>query len=88
MQRSNAHIPESSAGLTLEEAIEFEVLDALPPFDDNGEIGWTFQGNPTGHREKRWLELYTKLKASHPSDGLPTGPKIRRSNTRPSLITR
>jgi hypothetical protein len=57
MQRSNAHIPKSLAGLTIEEAIEFEVLDALPPFDDYGEIGWIFQGNPTSHRERRWLEL-------------------------------
>jgi len=29
MQRSLARIPESLAGLTIEEAIEFEVLDAL-----------------------------------------------------------
>jgi hypothetical protein len=52
------------AGLTIEEAIEFEMLDALPPFDDSGEIGWIFQGKPTSRREKRWLELYTKARAS------------------------
>ena len=40
MQHSLAHIRELLAGLTIEEAIEFEILDALPPFDDSGEIGW------------------------------------------------
>ena len=48
------------AGLTLEETIEFEALDALPPFDDSGNIGWEFEGEPTTRREKRWLELYMK----------------------------
>ena len=50
-------------GLTIEEAIEFDALDALPPFDDNGEMGWLFQGEPVSPREKRWLELYVKLNA-------------------------
>ena len=27
-----------SAGLTMEETIEFATLDALPPFDDSGNI--------------------------------------------------
>ena len=48
------------AGLSLEETIEFEALEALPPLDDNGNIGWTFEGEPTTRREKRWLELYRK----------------------------
>jgi hypothetical protein len=48
------------AGLTIEEAIEFEVLDALPPFDQCGNIAWTFEGEPVTPREKRWLELYLK----------------------------
>jgi len=48
------------AGLSLEEATEFEALDALPPFDDDGNVGWTFEGDPTSHREKRWLMLYNK----------------------------
>jgi hypothetical protein len=63
MQHSLAHIPEPLALHTIEEAIEFEMLDALPPFDDSGEIGWIFQGKPTSRREKRWLELYTKARA-------------------------
>jgi hypothetical protein len=49
-----------SAGLTMEEAIEFEALDALPPFDDSGNIAWSFEGGPMTCREKRWLELYLK----------------------------
>ena len=48
------------AGLSLEETIEFEALEELPPFDDNGNVGWTFEGEPTAPREKRWLELYRK----------------------------
>ena len=48
------------AGLTFEETIEFAALGELPPLDDNGNIGWTFEGEPTTSREKRWLELYIK----------------------------
>jgi hypothetical protein len=48
------------AGLSLEETIEFEALEAMPPLDDNGNAGWTFEGEPTAPREKRWLELYRK----------------------------
>ena len=48
------------AGLSPEETIEFEALEALPPLDDNGNVGWTFEGEPTTPREKRWLELYRK----------------------------
>jgi hypothetical protein len=48
------------AGLTIEETIEFEALDTLPPFDDCGNIAWTFEGEPTTRPEKRWLELYLK----------------------------
>jgi hypothetical protein len=48
------------AGLSREEAIEFEALEALPPLDDNGNVGWTSEGEPTTPREKRWLELYRK----------------------------
>jgi hypothetical protein len=50
----------ASAGLTTEETIEFEALDALPPFDDSGNLAWTFEGEPTTSREKRWLELCVK----------------------------
>jgi len=48
------------AGLTFEETIEFETLEELPPLDGNGNVGWTFEGEPTTPREKRWLELYRK----------------------------
>jgi hypothetical protein len=48
------------AGLSFEETIEFETLEALPPLDDNGNVGWTLEGEPTTPREKRWLELYSK----------------------------
>jgi hypothetical protein len=51
------------ARLTTEETIEFEALDALPPFDDSGNIAWVFEGEPTTRREKRWLELYVKKKS-------------------------
>jgi hypothetical protein len=47
-------------GLTIEETVEFEAIDALPPLDDNGNIAWTFGGEPITDREKRWLELYNK----------------------------
>lgn len=47
-------------GLTFEETMEFEALEELPPLDGNGNIGWTFEGEPTTPREKRWLELYRK----------------------------
>jgi hypothetical protein len=61
---SRGHFPRQcytdSAGLTMEETIEFEALDALPPFDDSGNIAWSFEGGPMTRREKRWLELYLK----------------------------
>jgi hypothetical protein len=47
-------------GLTIEETIEFKAIEALPPFDENGNIAWIFEGEPTTRREKRWLELYRK----------------------------
>jgi hypothetical protein len=48
------------SGLTMEETIEFGALDALAPFDDSGNIAWSFEGGPTTRREKRRLELYLK----------------------------
>lgn len=48
-------------GLTTEERIEFQTLDALSPIDENGLIAWAFEGAPTNERERRWLELYTKI---------------------------
>jgi hypothetical protein len=48
-------------GLTPAETQEFETLDSLPPSDSSGNrIAWTFGGEPTTDREKRWLELYTR----------------------------
>jgi hypothetical protein len=47
-------------GLSIEESIEFELLDALPALDDVGKPAWTFEGRPNTRREKRWLELYFK----------------------------
>ena len=48
-------------GLTPAETREFETLDSLPPSDDGGNrIAWTFGGDPTTSREKRWLQLYTR----------------------------
>jgi hypothetical protein len=66
MQHSPKRTPEPCATLTIEEAREFEMLDALPPFDDCGNVAWNFEGEPTTRREKRWLELYTKLSAGSP----------------------
>jgi hypothetical protein len=48
------------AGRSIEETIEFEALEALPAFDDNGNIARMFEGEPTTRREKRWLEFYRK----------------------------
>jgi hypothetical protein len=48
----------------MEEAAEFDLIDALPPFDDCGNVAWNFEGEPTTRREKRWLELYTRLSAT------------------------
>jgi hypothetical protein len=48
-------------GLSSAETQEFETLDAFAPSDSSGNrLGWTFGGEPTTSREKRWLELYTK----------------------------
>ena len=48
-------------GLTPAETYEFETLDALAPSDSSGDrLAWTFGGEPTTGREKRWLQLYTK----------------------------
>jgi hypothetical protein len=66
MQHSRPRTPQPFSALTIEEAREFEMLDALPPFDDCGNVGWIFEGEPTSPREKRWLELYTKLSAASP----------------------
>jgi hypothetical protein len=46
-------------GLSAAETREFQALDSQSP-SDGEEIGWTFGGEPTTRREKRWLELYTR----------------------------
>jgi hypothetical protein len=33
------------ARLSMEEAAEFAAIDALPPFDEAGNIAWIFQGS-------------------------------------------
>jgi hypothetical protein len=58
--RSRSRPQSCLAGLTMEETDEFLALDALKPVDDNGNIAWTFEGEPTSDRERRWLELYQK----------------------------
>jgi hypothetical protein len=40
-------VPQKKEELTTEETIECEALDALPPFDDSGNLAWTFEGEPT-----------------------------------------
>jgi hypothetical protein len=61
-------------GLTIEETIEFKALEALPPFDENGNIAWTFEGEPTTSREKRWLELYVKQERTRQKGETPDQP--------------
>ena len=46
-------------GLTAAETKEFKMLDSLSP-SDGDNVGWTFGGEPTTRREKRWLELYNR----------------------------
>jgi len=53
------------AGLSPAETHEFETLDALTPSDGGGDrVAWTFGGEPTTGRERRWLQLYTKHDAA------------------------
>jgi hypothetical protein len=48
-------------GLSSAETQEFETLDSLSPSDGGSNcIAWTFGGDPTTGRERRWLQLYTK----------------------------
>jgi hypothetical protein len=52
------------AGLTIKETNEFKAIEKLLPIDCDGTIAWTFEGEPTTEREKRWLELYEKHNAA------------------------
>lgn len=60
LQTKPRHFP----GLTVAETIEFETLDALAPLDEHGKIAWVFEGPPISQRERRWLELFDKLRSS------------------------
>jgi hypothetical protein len=61
LDSGNRVIALKKPGPTVEEMTEFERLDTLSPFDDNGQVAWTFEGQPTNERERRWLELYAKI---------------------------
>lgn len=74
---SMQHTLQPVAALMMDEAREFEILDALPPFDDYGNVAWQFEGAPTTRREKRWLELYTKLSAKSPVSPRSLGPSLK-----------
>ena len=54
--------PRRLRGLTAQETAEFEKLDALTPLDASGAVAWAFEGKPRTQREKRWLELFNKIK--------------------------
>ncbi|QQO11950.1 hypothetical protein JJB99_20840 [Bradyrhizobium diazoefficiens] len=47
---------------TPEELAEFERLDATAPLDEEGHPAWSFEGQPLTGRERRWLELYRRLR--------------------------
>ena len=51
----------SLVGLTLEETVEFLILDAEPPVDENGKVlRWEADEASFPNNQKRWLELYQK----------------------------
>ena len=56
---SNGH--KVLAGLTHEETVEFETLDASLPYD--GEWIWPDKSLPLLPMEQRWLELWEKHEA-------------------------
>jgi len=48
-------------GLTFEETVEFLILDAEPPLDENGhDLRWETTEESFPVTQKRWLELYQK----------------------------
>ena len=52
-------------GLTFQETIEFEELDAIPPVDEQGNLfPWPTEGRCLPPSEDRWLELYEKHMAA------------------------
>jgi hypothetical protein len=51
----------SLVGLTFEETVEFLILDAEPPVDENGKVlRWEADEASFPNNQKRWLELYQK----------------------------
>jgi hypothetical protein len=73
MQHPPALTVQPVAALMMDEAAEFEILDALPPFDECGNVAWVFEGEPTTPREKL-------------SAGLPTSPRSLAASRRLSLL--
>ena len=61
LKQWHSNKPRRLPGLMVEESIEFGALDALPPFDENSQVAWAFEGQPANDRERRWLELYAKI---------------------------
>jgi hypothetical protein len=49
---------------TPHELAEFERLDATAPLDEKGRPSWSFEGEPLTARERRWLELYRRLRTA------------------------
>jgi hypothetical protein len=48
-------------GLTFAETREFEILDAQPPVDENGDLlRWEIDEQSFPPNQARWLELYKK----------------------------
>jgi hypothetical protein len=80
-------------GLSAAETREFEALDSQSP-SDGEEIGWTFGGEPTTGREKRWLVLYTRhneaSRALNGGDNLAAArrPRLRLAEPAPSDTAR
>jgi hypothetical protein len=52
-------------GLTYSETYEFELLDAAPPIDENGQLlPWETDDKSFPPSQSRWLELYKKHQAA------------------------
>ena len=57
-------------GRTIEETIEFEALDALPPFDDSGNIAWVSATHEEFReaRDRRPILAFFQEGVSHDTD--------------------
>ena len=52
-------------GLTYAETCEFELLDAVPPTDEQSRaLSWEIEESSFPPNQARWLELYKKHKAA------------------------